>query len=49
MDNREKNNKKNLKWIAEFLEYELEGRSVDEQKAFLEEFKNQSTKLLEKL
>lgn len=38
-----------LKWIAEFLEYELEGRSAEEQKAFLEEFKLQATKLLEKI
>ena len=42
-------NQKKLKWIAEFLEYELDGRSAEEQRAFLEEFKLQATKLLENL
>lgn len=39
---------KKLKWISDFLEYELEGRDIEEQKAFLNEFKQQATRLLEK-
>ena len=47
MKNLNKNNKeKKYNWVADFIKYELEGRTEDEQIELLEEFLNQTNSLL---
>ena len=47
MDHLNKNKK--YEWVTDFIKYELEGRTEEEQRELLKEFRDQANRLLEEM